>query len=213
MCMEMRGDAVVVFEGSRRLQWERAGAAWRLAGLWPTEPERELLNHHLEAGRPLLVVLDREPPVVSALAEEVPRIPDGLLIRGYEAEVLDLEVPALDWLPEPMRSRGTTFAVQAAADERAMPLHTLPPLLVDPAPPGTAVRFGMRTATCRALSDRLLDSTLRDLFAAEATDVSGRMTAPFGHQGPPSPRSGRDAARGAASSASTVPARVATLAT
>jgi hypothetical protein len=198
MCMKMWGDALVVLEGSRRLRWEGAGATWRLAGLWPSEPDRELLDRHLKGGRPLLVVLDREPAVVSALMHEVPRLPEGVIIRSNEADVLDVEVLALDWLPEPLRGQGRTFAAQAAADELTMPRHRVPPLLVDPAPPGSPVRFARRTATCRTLSTSLLDSLLAELFPSGSLAPTLRSSRPSGRRRSVSPSSGRSAASGAA---------------
>jgi hypothetical protein len=193
MCIEIRGDVLVVLEGAGRLRWEGSGATWRLAGLWPTAADREMLDDHLDRGRPLLVVLDRGPAVVCALVEEVPRVPEGVLIRGYEGEVLDLEVPTLDWLPEPMRSRGVAFADQAALDERDMPRHAVPPLLVDSAPPDSQVRFARRTATCRTLSSRLLDSVLAELFDARSAEPVRSLSSRSDRPRPASMRSGREA--------------------
>ncbi|MCU1612682.1 MAG: hypothetical protein JWO98_222 [Frankiales bacterium] len=164
MCIKIKDDALIIFEGPRRLQWQHVGSAWRLTGLWPTAPDRLLVDRYVDAGRPILVVLDREPSVVIAFVEEVPEVPDGIIVRGCDNGLIDLEVPMLDWLPGPLRSRGAALARQAALAERATPLYALPPLLVDMAPPGSPVRFAVRTGTCAVSTDRLLHSVVRDLF-------------------------------------------------
>ena len=178
MCVEMRGEALVVAEGTDRLRWVGAGASWRLIGVWPSAGDRELVDRQLRAGRPLLVVLDREPAVVSALAQEVPLLPEGVVVRGYEAEVFDLEVPALDWLPEPLRRRGAAFADRARADERRAPRHTVPPVIVDTAACDSPVRFALRTRSCPRLTGSLLDPLLKELFPAWSSNLPGAPEAP-----------------------------------
>jgi hypothetical protein len=167
MCIERHGEALVVREGAHRLRWSRTPQGFMLAGLWPDRAERDFVMRHVESSRPLLVVFDREKPIVSALCEELGRIPAGLTVVDEDGDIVDLEVPSLDWLPQPLRERGQRFASWAAEEEASTPMHLLPSILVEPEAATVAhVRFASRTRVSPMLGRELLDAVLSDLFAA-----------------------------------------------
>jgi len=139
----MNTTALIVREGTSRIRWAGGGGTWRLTGIWPSAGEQLQLSAQLAAGRPLLVVLEPDPPSVPVWRSE---LADGLLPLGPgrpvhsvnhevaveespaeepEEELLDVVVPFLDWLPERLRARGRAFSEQA----RELISHTPAPLL------------------------------------------------------------------------------------
>lgn len=167
MSIEQRGGALVVREGVHRLRWNRSHRGFTLAGLWPEPAERDFVSRQIEASRPLLVLFDREMPVVSVLSDELDQLPPGLTVLADDRGVVDLEVPMLDWLPQPLRERGLRFAARAAATEAATPVHQLPPLLVETGAVAQAqVRFARRTRTPAVVNSEFLDAAVSDLFGS-----------------------------------------------
>lgn len=150
---ERHGGALVVFEGSRRMRWSRpAPGRWRPVGIWPGAAEAEALAEHLAARGNVLVVLDRAEHTVSLLAEELAGAPAAVrrLLPGAgpgpDDLVVDVSIPALDWLPAPLRLRGIEFLVRAAEFAERTPAMLLPPLLTDePDPERPHLRFALRT--------------------------------------------------------------------
>lgn len=143
-----RRDVLVVHEGAERLRWDGSGDRWTLAGVWPDEGDRALLERHLAAGRPVLVVLDGgAEAVVPAWRDELGVVPEGVTVRPDEdvPGLVDLVVPALDWLPAALRERGLRFAAHAAEVERRTPRQVLPALLLEPLGDTGGVRFAWRT--------------------------------------------------------------------
>lgn len=165
MCMQWTSGVLVVVEGARRLQWERAGDGWRLAGCWPSPTEHDALLSRLERGAPVLVVVEPGTEEVPALAEEIDALPAAVRVRDRDGDLLDLEVSAFDWLPAALRERGERFVAEAVAVARSTPLSALPALLTEPATASTGgVRFAVRTRTCRELTTPLVDAAAVSAF-------------------------------------------------
>lgn len=165
MCTQKTSGVLVVVEGARRLQWERAGSAWRLAGCWPSPQERTEVAERLERDQPLLVVVEPGSQVVPALVEEVDALPESVRVLDRDSDVLDLEVAAFDWLPEHVRARGERFVAEATAALRSTPLSALPPLLIEPSDEASCgVRFAVRTPACRDLSAPLVHDAAVSVF-------------------------------------------------
>jgi len=143
------GDTFVVFEGPRRLIWERrAPDRWRPVRLWPDEPEKAAITARIKRGKPVVVVLEELPCSVPLLGEEAALVPpalERLVTGGHENPVAN--VPSLDWLPERERERGERFARRSREMIAANPKLLLSSYVIDPqgsAPPET-VRFAVRT--------------------------------------------------------------------
>ncbi|WP_328581129.1 hypothetical protein [Streptomyces sp. NBC_00370] len=149
---ERHGSTLVVFEGGRRIQWSRPGPGrWRPTGVWPDPAAAATLADRLEAGGTVLVVLSRTGTTVSMLAEEFAAAPDCVRKLAPAAvapgdEPVDVVVPVLDWLPEPLRRRGLELLRSGAELARSTPAALLPPLVVDtPDPDLPQLRFALRT--------------------------------------------------------------------
>jgi hypothetical protein len=149
---ERHGSALVVFEGGRRIQWSRpAPGQWRPTGVWPDTAAAATLATRLDAGGAVLVVLSRTESTVSMLAEEFAEAPDCVRRLAPAAaapgeEPVDVVVPLLDWLPEPLRRRGLELLCSGAELARRTPSALLPPLVVDTPDPGLPqLRFALRT--------------------------------------------------------------------
>jgi hypothetical protein len=167
----LSNDVMIVLEGRRRLRWSIAGDSFVLTGLWPDERELANVNRHLDAGRPLLVVLDYEPVDVPAFENEVFDLPPGLDIRRCGGDMLELRVPLLNWLPVDLRRRGLTFAGHAASAMDATPACDLPQLLFDEAARGEQIRFAQRTRSCPRITDQLLREAAASAFEIAAAET------------------------------------------
>ncbi|WP_327703224.1 hypothetical protein OG530_16590 [Streptomyces decoyicus] len=145
-------DIMVVFEGKDRLILHRGeGEQWRVRALWPEPADVRALHAHLGAGRPLLVVLDGEPPVVPLLPEECAGAawgPDLAGVSTDDGELVEFRIPRLDWLPAALRSRGLDHLQECERLLAHHPHPLLPPLLVAP-PQSDAphIRFAYRTGS------------------------------------------------------------------
>jgi hypothetical protein len=133
------GDALVVFDGPRRIAWERTGRAeWTPRGVWAGDPE---VRRQLAARRPLLVVLDGPQASVTVLAEQFAAGRDALApyVADPTGEAVEVVIPALDWLDRGLRARGLAFADRQAA----LPAALRAPLALDDEP--GPVRFALRS--------------------------------------------------------------------
>ncbi|CAL9429178.1 hypothetical protein [Streptomyces sp. enrichment culture] len=170
---EQHGTTLVVFEGGRRMRWSRPGPGrWRPVGVWPGAAEAAALAGYLAARGNLLVVLDRAEPTVSLLAEELAGAPAAVrrLLPATAPEpddpVVDVGIPALDWLPAPLRLRGLRFLARATEAAERTPALLLPALLTDePDPERPHVRFALRTGP-HGIGGARLTAVVADLFAA-----------------------------------------------
>jgi hypothetical protein len=126
------GNVTVVLDGVARLRWSRRGSdEWLLCGLWPTGEEQRAVLQRLAAGHPLLVVLEQGPATVSVYRQEVAADLDRFESVIESGPLLELAVPVLDWLPEPLATHGRNFV--ACADElvRTTAKALLPALIMD----------------------------------------------------------------------------------
>ena len=128
------GDVLVVHEGPARVRWQPAGlgALQTPVGLWPSFAEREELKLRLGRRDPVLVVLPYEDSTVHLLPEEASAAPMSVYgLMRKDANLYELQVPALDWLPRPLARRGLEFLASRAAWAAGVPRTALPPLLVE----------------------------------------------------------------------------------
>src|SRR5262245_29079636 len=122
------GGALIVYDGPRRLIWNKIGVArWRPCRLWPDSVEAAEITEVWRRGEPLLIILDRRPEPVHVLVEELAGAPPEVtdLVSSVSGEVAELRVPRLSWLPDHLAQRGQCFLQEVAATVA----HT-PPLLL-----------------------------------------------------------------------------------
>lgn len=174
MSTSRSGQTLVVREGAKRLQWVRTVEGWRLEGMWPGPADQRVVSQHLGTGAPVLVVLEEQPAVVTALRDELVEVPPYLRALYQCDEYVDLEVPFLDWLPADVRRRGEQFAAYVQRLLAVTPRWSLPQLLFAPdVAAGHQVQFVARTPACRVLDDRLLDQAVEHAFAGVYVAVEG----------------------------------------
>ena len=126
--------ALVVFEGASRVVWHReTSSEWTPIGLWPRPHEAAFLTAHLARREPMLVVLRDPIATLPLLTEELDRSdPLFTALAGHsEGDVVELQIPALDWLPAEDRLRGLRFLAWSASVLSATPHPLCPPYLVD----------------------------------------------------------------------------------
>ncbi|HYH24785.1 MAG TPA: hypothetical protein VD834_05495 [Blastococcus sp.] len=158
------GGVTVVVDGIPRLRWSSTGPAeWRLRDVWPSPQEERWLHERIAEGDPMLVVLGADTPCVAVYPEEFWAQRERFASVVEDAELVELTLPILDWLPEPLRSRGQVFAEQAAAALRSMPVALRPPLLVETRSEPCSVRFA-RCAGAPPRQEALLE-VARHVFA------------------------------------------------
>lgn len=125
------GSVLIVHEGAPRLAWAGSvrSADHRLIGLWPHAQEADEVLAHLDSGGLLLVVVDDELTTLDVLDEELELAPPEVrrLVADRHSGVSSLRVPLFDWLPEPLRRRGTEF-VEASRRTRGRTARPLLPL-------------------------------------------------------------------------------------
>lgn len=161
------GSTLVVFDGPRRLIWRRGGPdQWSLAALWPSPRQAAQVTDHLESGGAVLVLVEQEQTSVPMYAEEVAQVADALEASVVlDGELAEVRVPALDWLPEPLRERGRQFLRDTACLLQRQPDLLVPHLLVEePGRTPCNLRFA-RIRTPRPLNDDRLRSAAEHLFA------------------------------------------------
>jgi len=141
MCTTTVNGVLVVHEGIRRLRWAHEleghppplhARQWQIAGLWPDRTTGRSIRARLDSGEPVLVVLDRELPVVELPVEHVRCLPPGVAAElDRDAGVVTLEVPVLDWLDPDERARGRAFAEGVRRTIDRTPRFLLPPLVLE----------------------------------------------------------------------------------
>lgn len=164
-------NALVVFEGAARIAWHRGTSSdWIPVGLWPRPEEAVLLEERLERGDPVLVILSEPVATVPLLVEELAASRE--LFAPYagpaEGHLVELRLPALDWLPADARARGLEFLASTDKVIATTPYALCPPFLLDgPDADGRKIRFvrprrGERAtdADCRALVEHVFASAL-----------------------------------------------------
>jgi hypothetical protein len=144
------GDVLTVFEGARRLSWRRdLFTEWTPVGLWPDQHASARLRRHLADAKPLLVVVERPETTVTLLAEQYEAAaPEVAALAGGDVsgEIVDIRLPALDWLPDDLRRRGIEFLRRSTAQVAATPAALRPPVrLEDPDAAAPNVRFVHRS--------------------------------------------------------------------
>ena len=161
------GDALVVFEGPKRIVWGRASHdLGTLRELWPDARQDAEVRRRIAAGEPLLVILDKPDPVVSLLAEELVGAPPALaaLADAPAGELVRLRIPTLDWLPDDLRRRGRRFLAASIERTSAIPRALLPALVFDKPDASTPhVRFAHRL-NARVRLDYDIDAIVKHCF-------------------------------------------------
>src|SRR4051812_37798117 len=122
-------DALIVFEGSRRIRRERATGF----ELWPDAGEAEEIRDRIERGRPILVIFGGPQAEATVLTEQFAGAPPALaeLVHEIARDLLPIPVPALDWLPNEVRDRGLRFLRASALRLRRTPPLLCPLLSLD----------------------------------------------------------------------------------
>lgn len=176
----------VVDEGPGRLRWKHeiagqraplAGHEWQVGGLWPDASEAERLQSVVDRGEPLLVILDQRNPPVTLPVENLPTIPDGVVVEERFEDLLTIRVPELDWLPEADRRRGQLFADHARrALSQESPLRRTA-LMVESLDRGSrSIRFAVRATH---VNDMILSSVIQSVFSSRQRRHSlARLTVP-----------------------------------
>jgi hypothetical protein len=129
------GDVVVVFEGRRRIAWSRTGfAGWTPVALWPDSRHGAAIRRRIAVREPVLVVVEAPETTVTVLSDQLAAAPPAVLaLAERDVEVADLRIPAFDWLPEDLRSRGLAFLRSNAERARRVPAALLAPVVLDDA--------------------------------------------------------------------------------
>ncbi|WP_228034031.1 hypothetical protein [Streptomyces spongiae] len=147
---------------------------WTPTGIWPDERQLAMVREHLESERPLLVLLDEARSRVPMLREEWQAAPCRLLkdLTGTSSEdfvddeVVELQLPFLDWLPPTHRDRAARFLADSDAALSRTPVALLPALMTeethDELPPSP--RFARRLLPTALTADRLV-AAVEHLFA------------------------------------------------
>ena len=149
--MEIIDGVHVVRDNAERLQWQHQMLGhppplvvkdWVVGGLWPDAVARARVLRVLEAGAPLLVVLEQTPAPVVLPVEHVRQVPDGVTVTDTSDGILTMTVPELEWLPEAERRRGEEFAEDARGRLAAeSPLRRSAMVLEDGAAGSRPTRF------------------------------------------------------------------------
>ncbi|MEU3983201.1 hypothetical protein AB0F77_24465 [Streptomyces sp. NPDC026672] len=172
------GDVLVVFDGTRRVRWSgpQNGGATPVA-LWPDPAQAREVQRQLLRQAPLLVILDHDREPVPLLPEEVTDPPAALAPHLHgDGALVELHVPLLDWLPEPLRARGEEFLDQVRTRRSATPRPLLPDLVVED-PSAGPVRIAVRTSP-RPLADHELASAVQYVFGPDGGTASAGTSVP-----------------------------------
>jgi len=118
----------VIFEGARRLRWERrpswpspAGAGQQpwpddlvVGHVWPEQNLQPRLRREIEHGQRTLVVLDGCDPVITLPRSKMPNVPTGAKVLSVCDEgIQTVLIPPFTWLGPADRARGETFLSRA----------------------------------------------------------------------------------------------------
>jgi hypothetical protein len=170
---------LVIFDGPRRLTWRNSSPGqWSPVALWPTTRQVAQVTDHLQSGGTVLILVEQEQTNVPMYAEEAAQAPDALAAKVIEdGEFAEVRIPALDWLPEPLRERGRQFLRDTACFIERQPDLLLPHLLVEE--PGQSpwnLRFA-RLRTLRSFTDDQLRTAANHLFAPAKAALATMETA------------------------------------
>jgi hypothetical protein len=168
------GSTLVVFDGPRRLTWHTAANGdYTPTALWPTPAQAEAVLDHLYSGGCLLVLLEQKRTSVPMYAEEAEQLPVEVAARTTltsDGVLSELHLPALDWMPAPLRERGLRFLDDSAALMSGRPDLLLPHLIVEKPPyQPDNLRFA-RLRTPRPYSDGRIGPVTDHLFTADTAD-------------------------------------------
>ncbi len=161
------GSTLVIFDGPRRLTWStNPPGQWSPVSLWPTHHQAERVLDYLHKGGSVLVMVEQEQTNIPLYIEEAARFPDSVSARLSQDDVItDLQIPALDWLPEALRERGLRFLRDTSRTIHSRPEMLLPQLLLEePGADPCNLRFA-RVRAPRPFTDERLRSTVDHLFA------------------------------------------------
>jgi transposase len=127
------GDVVVVFEGRRRIAWSRTGfAEWTPVAIWPDSRNGAAIRRRIAVREPVLVVVEAPEAAVTILADQLAAAPPAVAaLAERDGEVADVRIPAFDWLPEDLRSRGLAFLRSNAERAQRIPAPLLPPVVLE----------------------------------------------------------------------------------
>jgi hypothetical protein len=128
------GDALIVFEGARRIRWQRSGRTSAASvALWPDAHEAVDVRRRLERGQPILVILGGPQADAALLAEQFAQAPPAfaVFVHATACDLVGIPVPALDWLPVELRDRGLRFLRASAERARRTPTPLCPSLYLD----------------------------------------------------------------------------------
>lgn len=166
-------NALVVLEGAPRISWHRSSSSeWVPVGVWPGPGGASCLREHLHGGAPLLVVVSEPVATVPLLVEELERADPALkrFAGPAEGHLVELRLPALDWLPEGARVRGLEFLRWTDGILSTTPYALCPPVLLEAPGSATNIRFarprrgeGVTDDDCRALVEHVFASRLGDV--------------------------------------------------
>lgn len=112
---------------------------WTPTGIWPDDNQLAMVREHIEKERPLLVLLDEAHSRVPMLRQELQAAPchmlDSLTATGTDQqvddEVVEVQLPFLDWLPDAHRKRAARFLKDSDATLSRTPVALLPPLMTE----------------------------------------------------------------------------------
>ncbi|MEU6256946.1 hypothetical protein [Streptomyces sp. NPDC047043] len=145
---------------------------WTPTGIWPDENQLAMVREHIERERPLLVLLDEAHSRIPMLRQELQAAPCHLLHsltagpdQMVDDEVVELQLPFLDWLPDAHRDRAARFLKDSDAALSRTPVALLPPLLAEETHDGlpTSPRFARRVLP-NALTAGRLAAAVQHLF-------------------------------------------------
>jgi hypothetical protein len=162
------GDALVVFDGPRRLAWRSISPAhWSPVALWPDANQAARVNEHLNSGGSVLIMVEGEQTSIPMYATEAARAPGALAAHTtIDGELAEIRISALDWLPDALRERGRRFLAETARFMEAEPDLLLPQLVVEQSGAEPCnLRFA-RLRTPRPYTDERLSSVLDHLFSS-----------------------------------------------
>jgi hypothetical protein len=131
------GDVLVVLEGHHRVTWQRRKRAeWVPVAVWPNAAQAERVQRRIRVGQPVLIVAERPETCVPVLDEQLAAAPPAVAARvdGDGEAVVDLRIPAFDWLPQHLRERGLEFLRSSHDRAQRMPASLTPPVVLDEVP-------------------------------------------------------------------------------
>lgn len=130
----------VVFEGLSRLEWRRKAVdRWSLTGVWPSRERQQALLESIRSGGRALIVLAPgetsctlfEEELPESFEEEIPMEGGIEVTPDPDADLVDVQVQPLNWLPDEHRAHGLLFTDWARHEVATVPALALPRLMLD----------------------------------------------------------------------------------